>query len=161
MRWLTLCLVLMVGFAGCNSVERPAWMGGSASGSAGVLPPPDEPQAVSAPQQGLALSSTQRFADVPLPVGLSEDADRTFVYESGSLMMGRMVYTTRASVAELAQFYIDAAPAANWKMTNIIQTGDAEINFTKPGRKLVVKAQDLGRIKGRRLSLTYTPDGGQ
>ena len=107
------------------------------------------------------MSSTQRFADVPLPVGLSEDPDRTFVYESGSLMMGRMVYTTRASVAELAQFYIDSAPAASWKMTNIIQTGDAEIDFTKPGKKLVVKVQDLGRIKGRRLSLTYTPDGGQ
>lgn len=116
-------------------------------------PPPPEP--------GLAISPSQRFADVPLPIGAKEDADKTFVYEDKNLQIGRMVYTSRSSVNELAQFYINEAPTGGWKLVSNIQAGGQELQFVKAGKRLTVIVRDLGAAKGRQLWLTVTPDSGQ
>lgn len=116
-------------------------------------PPPGEP--------GLPLSPSQRFADVPLPQGVKEDLDKTFVYEDRNLQIGRMVYTTRVGVNELAQFYIRECPAGGWALRNNIQAVGQELHFTKPGKRLTVFVRDLGPAKGRQLILTVTPDVSQ
>lgn len=134
---------------------------------AAEMPPPSSTAAPSAepgpppPEPGLAISPTQRFADVPLPVGAKEDAEKTFVFEDQKLQIGRMVYTTRASVNELAQFYINEAPNGGWKLVNNIQAGGQELQFTKAGKRLTVIVRDLGVSKGRQLWLTVTPESGQ
>jgi len=110
------------------------------------------------PERGLRLSAEQRFRDVPLPVGVKEDSERTFVYESPDLQMGRLVYTLRASAAEVAQFYVDEAPAADWKRTRMIQGETIEIVFVKPGRRLTVGVRDRGVARGTELTLTLIPE---
>jgi len=113
---------------------------------------------VPAEDQGLALSPDQRFADVPLPVGVSEEMDRTFVYESSSVQVGRMVYATKSSVSELVAFYLREAPLTNWELQSVVQADGAELVFTKPDKKLTVTVRDLGLTRGRRLILTLVPD---
>ncbi|MDP7640571.1 MAG: hypothetical protein QGG73_12820, partial [Candidatus Hydrogenedentes bacterium] len=41
------------------------------------------------PEPGLQSASQQRFSDVPLPVGVEEDFDRTYIFESKDLQIGR------------------------------------------------------------------------
>lgn len=108
----------------------------------------------------LQMSTNQRIAEVPLPAKAKEDLDRSYIYESSSLQLGRMVYTVRASVNEIAQFYIDNAPAAGWKLVNIKQAeGGAELLFRKEGKKLEVSVIPLGALRGQRLVLHLVPDG--
>ncbi len=125
-------------------------------------PPQSDPGAVTPtpPQQsGLTMAPNQRFKDVPLPAKAKEDSERSYVYESPTLQVGRMVYTIRADVNDIAQFYIDNCPAGDWKLVNIKQaSGGAEMLFRKPGKKLEVSVIPLGLMQGQRLVLHLVPD---
>lgn len=156
---------IMLASVGCQTFENPFRRrtaqppaellepAGASPAAAAESPPPIQP--------GLPLSPNQRFSDVPLPQGLTEDADKTFVYEDRSLQVGRMVYTSRAPMNDLAQFYIRECPTANWKLQNVIQADGQILNFSKPGKVLQVIVRDLGVAKGRQLILTITPAPGQ
>jgi hypothetical protein len=111
------------------------------------------------PEPGLALSPEQRFPDIPLPVHLKEDEARTCVFDTPYIQAGRMVYTSRASINELAQFYIKQCPAADWKLESVIQGGGVELVFVKPGKRLTVSIRSLGVARGgRQLVLVLVPD---
>lgn len=157
-------LVLGVAVSACNSMQNP--FARSSSPPPAEMPPPDAPPPAAdlqppPPEPGLAISPSQRFADVPLPIGAKEDEDKTFVYEDKNLQIGRMVYTTRSTVNELAQFYINESPNGGWKLVNNIQAAGQELQFVKAGKRLTVIVRDLGAAKGRQLWLTVTPDNGQ
>jgi len=112
-------------------------------------------------QPGLPLSPDQRFKDVPLPQGAKPDLERTFVYESPAIHVGRMVYTSRAGLTDLAQFYIQEAPTGQWQLQDTIEAQKSvTLLFNKPGSRMVVQVQDLGIAKGRRLMITVTPESG-
>lgn len=108
-------------------------------------------------EPGLKLAAEQRFTDVPLPSGVKEDLERSYIFESPTLQIGKMAYTTKAGVNELAQFYIRECPATGWKLDNIIQADGAELLFTKPGKRLMVTIRSAGITKGRTLILNLTP----
>ena len=155
--------VLSTALSACTTMQNPFQR--SSTPPAEMPPPATPPAAVEPgpppPEPGLAISPSQRFADVPLPIGAKEDVDKTFVFEDKNLQIGRMVYTTRSSVNELAQFYINDAPAGGWKLVNNIQAGGQELQFVKASKRLTVIVRDLGVAKGRQLWLTVTPDSGQ
>lgn len=147
-------LAVSVALAGCQSMpwqkkSSPPVEGGDASYES---PAPTE--------QGLALAPDQRFADIPLPVGVKEDLEKSFVYESSSLQVGRMVYMTKSSVTELTSFFIRECPTAGWTLRSVTQAGGADLLFTKTGKKLTVNVRDLGITKGRQLVVTMVPDQG-
>ena len=110
------------------------------------------------PESGLKLSTQQRFKDVPLPEGLKEDAERTFVYESPAIEIGRMVYTCRKNPTELAQFYIRECPTAGWELDSVVQADVITLNFLKPDKKLRVTITDLGVGRGTELVLLLVPE---
>lgn len=118
------------------------------------------PAAEAAKTSGLELSTSQRFKDVPLPAKAKEDPDRSYVYESATLQIGRMVYNIHANPNEIANFYIADCPAAGWKLDNSQQAlGNTYLLFTKPGKRLEVTVQPLGMGRGERLILHMVPDG--
>lgn len=109
-------------------------------------------------EPGLRLSAEQRFSDIPLPHGLKAAPERTFVYETADLAVGRTVYKSKSSVNELAQFYIDECPAADWELERLIEAEDVTLLFRKPGKQLTVMIRDLGLVRSRLLILTMTPE---
>jgi len=161
---VVVAVVLSTALSACTTMQNP-FQRSSTPPPAEMPPPATPPAAVEAgpppPEPGLAISPSQRFADVPLPIGAKEDVDKTFVFEDKNLQIGRMVYTTRSTVNELAQFYINDAPAGGWKLVNNIQAGGQELQFVKASKRLTVIVRDLGVAKGRQLWLTVTPDSGQ
>jgi len=158
---LALGMVLAVGAlqGGCQNGVQVPWQ-------RSAPPPPLElmdngGQPVAPAPTGLALSPDQRFRDVPLPVGVREDLDRSYVYESANLQIGRMVYTSRASINELANFYAKEAPAADWNLERSLQAqGSQTLIFTKPGKRMEVQVQEQGVGRNNLLIINLTPDGG-
>lgn len=153
---VAMAMVALFGFLGCETLP---W---GSSREPGTEPPPidDEElyQPPPPPEQGLALSTEQRFSDIPLPVDVREDVDRTYVFESQTLQLARMVYTSRASVTELAQFYLRECPAADWELESVTQAGIVDIVFRKPGKRLAITVRDLGVSRSRELIVNLTPD---
>ena len=123
-------------------------------------PASQAPAAEAVKPSGLELSTAQRFKDVPLPMKAKEDAERSYVYESAALQVGRMVYNIHANPNDIANFYIAECPAAGWKLDNAQQAlGNTYLLFTKPGKRLEVTVQPLGMGRGERLILHMVPDG--
>ena len=119
------------------------------------VPPPPEP--------GLQLAPEQRFPDIPLPMGVREEPKATYVFQNSSFAVGRMVYTSEATMNELAQFYMKECPEAGWTQKNLIQASTVVLTFEKPGKRLLVTVQEQGVTKGvtraRELILELQPDG--
>lgn len=128
-----------------SPVDTPSTMGAH---SAPVVP------------QGLARSSESRFKDVPMPIGLNEIPERSFVFENDTLQVGRMAYSSRAKVNDLVQFFLDECPKAQWKQINVLEAEAKTIELTKPGKKLIISVQNMGPMKGRLVLITLTPDSG-
>lgn len=150
---LTLGVVLLMG--GCqtwNANMPTVQMPGAKAPQSADMPPGG--------QAGLAISSEQRFPDVPLPIGLTADAERTYVYDSGNLKVGRLVYKTRASTSEIGEFYLREAPAAGWKFERMVESGVLELYFTKDGKRLTVSVLPMGMGRGRQLVINYNPADG-
>ena len=114
------------------------------------------------PEPGLALSMDQRFKDIPLPIGLKEDPDRTFIYQSASLQVGRMVYTTHSTMNDLVAFFNRECPTAGWKLQDVLEADGKRLVFAKAGKRMEVQVQNIGISMGRRVSITLRPetDGG-
>ncbi len=150
---------IICGFAGCATSSGDLTQTDAlddAALSEEVLPP-SEP--------GLIPALQQRFADIPLPANAREDLDRTYVYQAQGLELGRMVYTSRASVQELAQFYIREMPASDWTLESVTQADSGVgLLFTKPGKRLDVAVNAVGVGRARELVLHLVPvphSGGQ
>ena len=110
---------------------------------------------------GLIPAMARRFKEVPLPEGLREDTDRSFVYDSKSTQVARMVYYAKDSLGELAQFYIKYAPEEGWKLVSTTQVDQSvTLLFTKPGRRLDVTASRQGVGRGNQLVILYLPEDG-
>ena len=99
----------------------------------------------------------QRFKDIPLPQNVKEDLERTYVYESSRIQVGRMVYTSKASINELAQFYIQECPKQGWKLENVLQAEGVMLAFSKPDKRLNVNIRSQGVGRSQLLVVTLTP----
>ena len=110
---------------------------------------------------GLAPALSRRFKEVPIPQGLREDQDRTFVYDSKSTQVARMVYYTKDSLADLARFYHKYAPEQGWTLVSTTQVDQSvSLLFTKPGRRLDVSASRQGVGRNNKLVILYLPEEG-
>jgi hypothetical protein len=103
------------------------------------------------------VSSQQRFPDIPLPVGAREDP-RTYVYQSASLRVGRLVYTMRASMADLANFFLSECPAADWELKTFVQADGAELRFMKGGEVLLVRIREVGVTRSCEFEIHISPE---
>ncbi len=99
----------------------------------------------------------QRFPDIPLPDGVKEDFERTYVYQSSNLQVGRMIYTLRSDVNNIVQFYIKECPNHGWKLDNVLQGDGVQLSFSKPGKKLQVNVRPQGLGRPKQIVLTLTP----
>ena len=110
-------------------------------------------------EAGVPMAKHKRFADVPLPEGVSENGKESYVFENSWLKIGRMVYSSKYSVNELAQFYIKEAPAFDWKLQSSIEAEEGvKLHFTKPGKILTVDARRIGVGRAQELIVNLMPD---
>ena len=106
----------------------------------------------------LSSSSQQRFSDVPLPRRTHVDADRSFVYESDSLQIGRMVYTIHEDVTDVAQFYVRECARLGWTLDSVLESDVTQLLMHKPDKQLIVSIRRLSMFRGgTRLTVQLIP----
>jgi len=106
---------------------------------------------------GLIPSTAQRFEDIPLPTGVREDIERTYVYQDANLKIGRMVYTAREAIQDLGQFFLTQMPEHGWKLDSLQQSEGVSILFTKPDKRLDISITSQGVGRSQLLILNLTP----
>lgn len=152
----SLLLSTSVLIAGCETLpfqkeSEPPVKLLSASETGGVAPGP-----ITGP--GIPAAGYKRFNEIPLPDGLREDTQRSFVYDSRSVKIGKMVYQSKNSVNELAQFYITNAPLDGWTLVSTTQSEDSVLLFfVKQGKRLNVESRRVGVGRSNELILSYLP----
>ena len=161
-RIFAVVLVVALALPACNTSNMPtlSWGRKAAPDQQPIEPIDTAVTPVNPPPPGLQLASEQRFKDIPLPVGLTEDLERSFVYEAAKLQIGRMVYSSRSSIQDLANFFLRECPTAQWTLEKVLEGGTKTLLFTKPGKRLEVIVQEMGMAKGRRVIVTLTPSDG-
>lgn len=152
-----IALGLFVGvvcLAGCQTFPRggsdPSMTGAGADGVVTAAPTDNI----------LPLSVQQRFSDIPLPADAREDLERTYVYESDRIQIGRMVYTSKSSVNDLAQFFIKECPVAGWQLGSVLQAEGAVLSFSKPTKRLDVRITPQGVGRSNLIVINMTPKEG-
>ncbi len=110
------------------------------------------------PELGLATAPHRRFSDMPLPDGVKEDVGRTYVYESASLRIGRMVYNSKAATGELTEFFLDKYRDNGWNLERVVRADGSQIIFTKPGKRLEISIKSLRLRSSREITLHLTPE---
>ena len=161
-RFFAVLLVVALALPACNTSNMPtlSW-GKKATPDQQPIEPVDSAGApVTPPPTGLQLAPEQRFKDIPLPVGLTEDLERSFVYEAAKLQIGRMVYSSRSSIQDLANFFLRECPTAQWTLEKVLEGGTKTLLFNKSGKRLEVIVQEMGLAKGRRVIITLLPADG-
>lgn len=134
----------------------------SSSSNTPSYTPPAAPTAPAAPAPlagpGIPASGDKRFREIPLPENLREDTQRSFVYDSRTVKIGKMVYYSKHTINELAQFYIDKAPLDGWSLLSTTQSEDSVLLFfVKPGKRLNVESRRGGVGRSTELILNYLP----
>ncbi len=115
------------------------------------------------PETGLLMAVEQRFSDIPLPANARQIPERSYVFESGTLQVGRMVYISKAAMTELAQFYIKQLPTAEWTRESLTESDRVHMVFTKPGKRLDIEIVEQGVSRPRMMIINLQPvakDGG-
>lgn len=133
--------------------------GGGTTGEVAPLEPlpADGKEAPIPPESGLAMATEQRFSDIPLPANAKQIPERTYVYETSELQVGRMVYTSKAAMGELANFYIKECPAGGWTRESLTETAGLHLGFTKPGKRLDIDISEQGVGRPRLLVINLQP----
>lgn len=134
----------------------------SSASTAPAYTPPAAPSTPPAPAPvagpGIPASGDKRFREIPLPENLREDTQRSFVYDSRTVKIGKMVYYSKHTINELAQFYIDKAPLDGWSLLSTTQSEDSVLLFfVKPGKRLNVESRRGGVGRSTELILNYLP----
>jgi len=151
-RSLGTLIVAAVALSACQSGSGP--FSKSGGGSSSDLPPELATTSV------VPAMAVTRFSDVPLPSNVSEVMERSYIYESHTLQIGRMVYETPHDVGKVAQFYIEEAPKHNWHLTNVLEANGTQLMFEKPGKRMWLNITPRGLTNRRaELVINLVPDG--
>lgn len=106
-------------------------------------------------EKDLAVASSLRFDDVPIPSGFIPIPNESFIYQTDTLRAGVLRYTGKTSPESLMQFYKEQMPLYNWQLLNIIEFDKRQLNFEKPGQSCIVLIE--GTRSKAKLTISIGP----
>ncbi len=79
---------------------------------------------------------------VPVYPGFKLASSKSFIYESGNIKVGRLVFTGNAKIKDIVSYYKNTLPEKGWKPVAITIYGNsAELTFTTPTQFLQITAK--------------------
>jgi hypothetical protein len=82
------------------------------------------------------------FQDVLIPHGLKAEMDKSFIYETPSLKVGRLVFSGRVQAHSLVDFFAANMEKDGWKLVNKFGFKDVVLNFSKPAKNCTINIYD-------------------
>ena len=99
-----------------------------------------------------------RFPDMPLPVGVDFDMDRTLVFGAGDSWFGRLVITSSHSTNDMFDFYKQKLPEFGWQEITSIRAAISVLTFARQDRIVTIQVQSA-TLLGSGVSITVSPRG--
>ena len=82
------------------------------------------------------------FQDVLIPGALKVKMEESFVYETPSLRVGKLVFSGRVEAQSLTNFFARNMERDGWALVNKFGFKDVVLNFSKPNRNCTVNIID-------------------
>ncbi|MFH1778881.1 MAG: hypothetical protein ABH847_02490 [Candidatus Omnitrophota bacterium] len=89
-------------------------------------------------EKSLAVASTLRFDDIPVPSGFLQISNESFIFQSESLRAGVLKYSGKSSPDVVMQFYKEQMSLYNWQLINLIEYGKKQLNYEKTGQSCII-----------------------
>ena len=83
---------------------------------------------------GIPLAPDFRIADIPIPAGFEFTRDASFVFQNSAMDVGRIQYTGKEQIEDVAQFYLDEMARYNWTLVNVTEYRTIMLFFEKPDK---------------------------
>ena len=99
-----------------------------------------------------------RFPDMPLPVGVDFDMDRTLVFGADDAWFGRLVISSSHSVNDMFDFYKQKLPEFGWQEITSIRAAISVLTFARQDRVATIQVQGA-TLLGSEVSITVSPRG--
>ena len=99
-----------------------------------------------------------RFPDMPLPVGVDFDMDRTLVFGADDSWFGRLVINSSHSANEMFDFYKQKLPEFGWQEITSIRAAISVLTFSRQDRVTTIQVQS-GTLLGSEVFITVSPLG--
>jgi len=117
---VALILIILLGACGC----------GDLSSSRTVREKESEPQQIAA--------TSYRFDDIPIPPDMTLNRKDSFVYETGRIKTGLVVYETKGEMAQLTRFFKQKMPQYQWRLMSNFELNNAMLIFIKERMTAVI-----------------------
>lgn len=98
-----------------------------------------------------------RFADLPVPNGLSLSTADSFIFETPGTRAGTLVYTGFKNYHDTVAFYRERMSEHGWKLINSIEKGEAALTFEKPGWTATIFVRSI--LLRTRVTINLGPKG--
>jgi hypothetical protein len=102
----------------------------------------DQPGAQAAATAPEKTSVYYDFDDIAVPAGFKLVKDDSFVYQSGSLRNGLLVFEGRVEPISAANFIVAAMTRDGWRMKSSFKYGRSLMLFEKPNKVALVSVKD-------------------
>jgi hypothetical protein len=87
---------------------------------------------------GIPLAADFRIADIPVPADFEFDRRDSFVFQNSVMDVGRIQYSGKENVGDVAQFYLDEMTRYNWTLLSVTEHGTVFMLFDKPDKSAQV-----------------------
>ena len=95
-----------------------------------------------APVQEQKIKSDLLEENIPIYPGFHLIPEKSFIYESGNVKVGRLVFSGDASVKDVVSFYKSTLPENGWEpLTMTVYGKSAEMTFTNPQNVLQIQVK--------------------
>jgi hypothetical protein len=82
------------------------------------------------------------FEDVLIPGELKVKMAESFIYETTSLRVGRLVFSGRVQASSLLNFFASSMEKDGWELVNKFGFKDVVLNFSKTNRNCTINIYD-------------------
>jgi hypothetical protein len=83
---------------------------------------------------------TEMFDDVPVYPGFKVIPEKSFVYESGNVKVGRLIFKGKSSINDLVSYYKNTLPEQGWEPISVSIYGkDASLTYVTSDRVLQIR----------------------
>ena len=99
-----------------------------------------------------------RFPDMPLPIGVDFDMDRTLIFGGDDIWFGRLVISSSHSANDMFDFYKQKLPEFGWQEITSIRAAVSVLTFSRQDRIATIQVQSA-TLLGSEVSITVSPRG--
>ena len=84
-------------------------------------------------RQRAPIPTSFRFEDIPIPPGMTLNWKESFVYETGTIKTGLVVYEGTGEMERLAAFFKEQMPKYQWNLMSNYELRTIMLTFVKEG----------------------------